>query len=346
MNFLLRPTSIDDLSRVRQLLQRAFNVSSDASFQNPSVMSWKYWDHRGDWEEPRSYVLEQDGVIVAHSGIMPVTFSAGKVRGIHMIDWVVAKEFPGAGLFLLQKLAAKFDFMYSIGGSEMALKILPAIGFKEYTHQWKGARPLHPLKQILTHQYRNWKLAPRLVRNLFWALPKKQHNGLLEGWRSEEIGPGEVSEEFYSQNMADTCFSPRPPDFFEYLLRCPVMPIRLYGIRDQRGSKGHFAIGLLRGQARLAGVWLQSADCESWQAAFSLAQQAAMQLEGANEIVVCGTDGPSALAATRSGLHIMENRPVYLHNKKGKFALPPNFQFQLSDRDAFFLDLGDASYMT
>jgi hypothetical protein len=346
MNFLLRPTTIDDLSMISQLLQQAFHVGPNAPFLDPSVMAWKYWDRRGDWEGPRSYVLEHDGVIVAHSGIMPVTFSAGKVRGIHMIDWASARECPGSGIALLQELDGMFDFIYSIGGSKIARKLLPSYGYVEYARQWKGARPLRPLQQILKHQYRNWKLAPRLVRNLLWALPKAQDNYLLEGWKSEEIGPGEVSEEFYSQNMADACFSPRPPDFFEYLLRCPVMRIRLYSIQDKCGPKGHFAIGVLRGQARVAGVWLREPDGDAWQAAFSLAQEAAMRLDCAYEIVAAGTEGPSQEGATRSGLRILGDTPVYLLNKKGRLTLPPNFQFQLSDDDGLFLDSGDSSFLS
>jgi hypothetical protein len=346
MNLFLRPTSIDDLSAIRQLMQRAFNIGPDAPFMDPSVMAWKYWDHRGDWDGPRGYVMERDGVIVAHAGIYPLTFGAGEVRGIRMMDWAAAKESPGAGLALLRKLDILFDFIYSIGGSEKLRRITDAYGYVECARQWKGARPLRPFQQILKHQYRNWKLAPRLIRNFIWSLPKPSNSGLYQGWKSEEITPGDVSEEFYPQNMADACFSPRPPAFFEYLLRCPVMQMRLYGIRDDRGPRGHFAIGVLRGQARVAGVWLREPDCEAWQAAFSLAQQAAMRLDGAYEIMAAGTEGLSERCAARSGLHIMTHTPIYLLNKKKKLNLSPSFQFQLSDDHRFFLDSGDTSFLT
>jgi hypothetical protein len=346
MNFSIRPSSIDDLGAIRQLMQQAFNVNHDAPFIDPSVMAWKYWDRRGDWEEPRSYVVDRDGVVIAHAGILPLTFSAGEVRGVHMIDWVAARESRGAGVALLQNLAARFDFILAIGGSEMTRKILPAFGFKEYTRQWNGASPLRPLKQILTHQYRNWKLAPRLMRNSIWRSPTSPGGFEYEGWRAEAICPSEVSLEFYSQNMAEASFSSRLPDYFEYLLRCPAMQTHLYSIRDKRGPKGHFAIGVLRGQARLAGVWLHKVNSEAWQAAFCLAQQAAKRLEGANEIAVSGTDGPSALSASRSGLRIMGYTPVHLLNRKKNLALRPDFQFQLSDNDAFFLDSGNTCYMT
>ena len=346
MRSALRPTTIDDLGKVRQFLRQAFRVSPNAPFLDPSVMTWKYWDRRDDCEGPRAYVLEHDGVIVAHAGIYPLTFDGGEVRGIQMIDWAAANESPGAGVVLLQKLGAMFDFIYSIGGSDMTCKILPAFGFVEYARQWKGARPLRPLRQILQHQNRNWKLAPRLVRNLLWAMPKAAEKRWHEDWISEEIGPSEISEKLYSQSMADARFSPRPPGFFEYLRRCPVTRLRLYGIRDSRGPKGHFAIGVLRGQARVAGVWLDDPDREAWQTAFSLAQQTALRTEGAYEIVAAGTEGASEQGAVRGGLRIVGHTPVYLLNKKGKLALPPDFQFQLADDDGFFLDLGCSSYWT
>ncbi len=346
MKLFLRATSIDDLSIVRQFLQRAFNARHDAPFLDPALMAWKYWARRNDWEGPRAYVLVRDGVVVAHAGIYPLSFGAGKIRGVQIIDWASAKESPGAGLALLQKLNTMFDFIYSIGGSEMTRKILPAFGFVQYARQWRGARPLRPLQQILNHQHQNWKLVPRLVRNLLWALPKAQASYLHEGWKSEEIGPAEVSERFYSQTAAGACFSPRPPDFFEYLLRCPAMQIHLYGIQDKREPKGHFAIGVLRGQARVGGVWLRDPHREAWQSAFSLIQHTATRLGGAYEIVAAGTEGPSERAAARSGLRIMGHTPVYLLNKKGKLELPTDFQFQLSDDDGLFLDPGNSSYWT
>jgi len=339
MKSSLRPTTIDDLGALRQFLRRAFNASQDAPFLDPSVMAWKYWDRRDDWAGPRGYVLERDGVLVAHAGIYPLTLGAGAVRGVQMIDWASAGESPGAGLALLQKLDAMFDFVYSIGGSEMTCRILPAFGFVECARQWKGARPLRPFQQILKHQHRDWKLAPRLIRNSLWALPKTPGGRLQQDWKSKEIGPGEICE-------ADTSFSPRPPAFFEYLLRCPIIQVRLYGIQDKGGRAGHFAIGVLRGQARVAGVWLRHPDPDAWQAAFSLAQQAAAQLEGAWEIAAAGTEGPSERGAARSGLRIIGHTPVYLLNRKGKLSLPPDFQFQLSDDDGFFLDSGNSSYWT
>ncbi|MGC2659376.1 MAG: hypothetical protein WA324_15575 [Bryobacteraceae bacterium] len=348
MKSSLRPTSLDDLAKLSQFLQEAFGTSAEAPFLNPTLMAWKYWDRRDDWEGPRSYVLERDGAIVAHAGIYPLTFgpqtNEEAVRGIHMIDWASAKDSPGAGVAILQKLAAMFDFILAIGGSEMTCKVLPAFGFVECARQWRGARPLRPVQQIRNHQYRNWKLAPRLARNAWWALSKPAR--LNEKWQVEEIGLGELAGGFYSSHVADVHFTRRPPEYFEYLLRCPAMKMHLYGIRDDQEPTGHFAVGVLRGQARIAGVWLSKSTREAWETAFALGQQAAKRLEGAYEVVTAGSEGASEAGALAAGLRIVGHSPVYLLNKKGNLTLPPDFQFQLSDDDEFLLDVGNPAYWT
>ena len=346
MKSSLRPTSISDLNALSQFLVTAFDVGPNAPFLDPAVMAWKYWDRRDDWTGPRSYVLERDGAIVAHAGLWPVTFgtAADGVRGIHMIDWASAKESPGAGLALVQKLAAMFDFIYAIGGSEMTCKVLPAFGFVEYKRQWKGARPLRPVRQILSHQARNWKLAPRLARNSLLAMAKgvNPHTN----WKAIEIQPEQIAGESYISRADDASFAPRPPAFFEYLLRCPSARFSLHGIMDDRELKGHFVISVLRGQARVAGVWLREPKQENWAAAFFLARQTALGLKGTNEVVVFGSESPSRTGAAQAGFRIMAGPTVYMLDKKNKLALSPNFQFQLADNDFAFLDSGRSSYWT
>lgn len=330
MKSIFRAVTAEDAERVSLFLCRAFHASPDAPFLDRSLMAWKYFEPRGDWEGPRAYILERDGAIKAHAGIWPVTFSGGELRGIHMIDWASAADAPGAGLALVQKLAALFDFIYAIGGTEMTRKALPGFGFVEIGRQWIGACPLRPLRQITTHQYRNWKLGPRLFRNYFWS---RQRKDVPESF--EEISPDRIPAIPY-----DTRSSPRSPAFFEYLLRCPAARVRLYRIYDERGDKGHFALAVVRGQARIAGIW------GDFDAAFSLARQAALRLNDAFELAGGGTEGCSETAAVHSGLHIVGHLPVYLLNKRGNFKPGQDFQFQLSDNDVCFLDEGRYSYWT
>jgi hypothetical protein len=68
------------------------------------MMRWRYWELRGDWSEPRAYVLERDGVITAHVALWPMVY--GGARGVQMIDWASSPDAPGAGLLLVQKFSA------------------------------------------------------------------------------------------------------------------------------------------------------------------------------------------------------------------------------------------------
>jgi hypothetical protein len=346
MKSSLRPTSVHDLGALTEFLSRAFHTSPSAPFLNPGLMAWKYWDRRDDWSAPRSYVLEREGAIVAHAGIWPIIFGSGSdaVRGIQMIDWASSKDSPGGGLALVQKLAAMFDFIYSIGGSEMTRKVLPAFGFSVHAQEWRGVRPLRPLRQTLTHQARDWKLVPRLLRNLTWAMPRA--GSPKGGWSAVQIPPQDISSELDRSLI----FGSRRAAFFEYLLGCPTARFGLYGIAagsastTNRAELGHFAIGVVRGQARVAGVWLREPTQESWAAAYMLAQQTALRLKGVYEIVAAGTNDASRKGAEQAGFRIMQGPPVYVLDKKKKLPVSPEMQFQLCDDDAAFLDTGAVSY--
>ena len=104
---------------------------------------------------------------------------------------------------------------------------------------------------------------------------------------------------------------------------------------------GHFALSLLYGQARVAGIWMRHPGRDARTAAYLLAQQIARRT-GGNEIVVAGCDGPARDAAIQSGFRILPGTPVFLHNKQQSLRLSPGFQLQLSDGDAAFLD-GDSA---
>lgn len=344
MKFSFRPTTAGDLPALSRFLVRAFEAGPNAPFLNPAVMAWKYWERRDDWTEPRSYVLERDGTIVAHAGIWPLTFGEGDktLRGIQMIDWGSAREAPGAGLALCQRLATIFDFIYSIGGSEATRRILPAFGFKEYTRQWRGACPLHPIRQILTHQNRNWKLAPRLVRNWWWSVRGRTPR---ENWKAIEISPEQIQPASCVPSPAEALFSPRPPAFFAYLLRCPAARFRLYGIFDSGESRGYFVTGVVRAQARIAGIWLCQPTQNAWAAAYFLARRTAQTWNEPNEVVVAGSGDTAREGAARAGFRMIGGTAVYVLDPKKNLLLSPDFQFQLSDDDAGFLE-STAAYWT
>ena len=336
MKSSLRPTTAADLGAVREFLRGVFNCGDDAPFLEPRLMAWKYWDRRDDEPGPRSYVMERDDRIIAHTGVYPLRF--GEVRGVQLIDWASSKEHPGAGLAILQKMDSMFDFIYSIGGSEMTRSILPAFGFVEWGNQWRAAVPVRPFRQMATHQSRNRKLAPRLARNFAWSRAGAEVGGDYAKWKSAKIRPDELPGELCPIRSAG---------FFEYLLRCPGLSnAGLYGVRNEHGVQGHFALGETQRQVRVAGVWIRDASDDGLQTMYALARKAAAKIPGACEVALAGTGDRSPQAAMKAGFRMLGSVPIYLRNRKGKLRLPADFQFQLSDDDSFFLGSGAPDYWT
>lgn len=308
-------------------------------------MAWKFWEPRGDWTEPRSFVGELDGRIVAHVGIWPVTYRHGgaEIRGVHMLDWVASADSRGAGLMLVQKLMSTFDFVWGIGGSDITRKLLPSLGFAEVAQVWTAARPVRIVRQMLTHQSRNWKLAPRFLRNLAWAYTPLKAVG--PRWTVTPMPPAGIPRDLIPTSPAESRFSPRGPEFFEYLARCPVLRYQLYGLSDGQGLQGFFALGVVRGQARVGGVWLRHPSVEHWTAAFTQAVRTAAATAGACEIAVSGSVGPSSEAVVQAGFRLTGRVPGVLYSKKGNVTLPADFQFQMVDDDEAYMDLGQ-NYLT
>lgn len=95
-------------------------------------MAWKYWTARPNWEGSRSFTAQHHGAIVAHAAVWPVRVrvSGQEVTAVHVIDWAADGKYPGAGIRLLRQNAAKVRMAVATGGSEIARRIIPLIGFR------------------------------------------------------------------------------------------------------------------------------------------------------------------------------------------------------------------------
>lgn len=331
-----RPTTPADRPALSELLAGVFGSPPESSLLAPAVMSWKYWDARPDFAEPRSHVLESDGTMIGHVALWPLEYQG--VRGVHMIDWAATRNSPGAGISMVQRLARMFDYIVAIGGSETTRKVLPAFGFKQVAQTWEAARPLKPVRQIATHQTRNWKLGARLVRNSVWAIAPLVSPPA--GWGIQEVAAGDASATPGAHAF------PRSREFFEYLSRCPTARFRVFTLTRAGEKAGCILLSVVRGQARVAGVWVADASEEAYRASFALVQRVARRTSAAAELVAKGVEGASERAAAAAGLRIVAKAPVFVLDKKGVFARPPEFQFQLIDDDGAFLDIGRANYLT
>jgi hypothetical protein len=334
----VRSATPEDQDAIAEMLARAFEAPASSAFLDPALMRWKYVEAREDWREPRSYVIARDGRVVAHAGLWPITVTrAGQVlRGVHMIDWAAERDQPGAGMAVLQHLTRMFDFVWAIGGSESTRQVLPAFGFRIAGQVWTAARPLRPYMQMLSHQSRNWKLAPRLARNWYWSVTPRVR--VRAGCAAAPVTLTSLPEEAAG-------FGDRPRAFFEYVLRCPGAGMRLYGLTSSAGPEGHMLMSLVQRQARIAGVWLRRPSAGNWRAAYVLAQTLAAVSGDADEIVTAGYSPLTAEAAARVGFRHRTHAPLFLFDKQGRLD-PAEIEFRMADNDFMFLNEGRPSYHT
>jgi len=308
-------------------------VGPEAPFLHPALLRWKFWEPREDHSGPRGFVIERDGRIAAHVGLWPVTVKSGAAieEGVHLIDWASDPQTPGAGVSLVQRMTRMHDFVYAMGGSDASRSVLAQFGFRRVEDVLIWARPLRPWVQIRHHQRRDWRLPSRLLRNSWWARSPRQ--SLPAGWVAARTSPGEsaISTE-------------RPPGFFRYLERCPSARLLTFGILHDGRMAGSFALTDVQGQARLAGIWLESPSAERWRIAHVLAQGAALEHTNCSEIVARGLERTGG-AAGAAGLRVRGRAPAFLYRKSGDFDSLPT-RFQIVDNDRVFWSEERPAFLT
>jgi hypothetical protein len=327
MKYVFRPTTASDEPSVIGLAIRVFGASVDSPFLEPALLRWKYWWPRDDFDDPRAYVLELDGRIMAHVGLWPVI--VGGERGMHMMDWMADPASPGAGVSLLQKLTKRFDFIYAIGGSGMTLEVLPKFGFRVVGEACTWARPLRVLRQMLHHPRKDWRLAARFGRNFWWSRM-----------------PSRTARRCSSAVLAETGIcNERGKGFFQFLDMCPTARCLTFQIWRDGRQLGYFALMVVRSQARVAGVWLTEPSAENWRITFELAQDAALRHTEACEITARAFPEHTRIAAQAAGMRLRNRASVFLYRKSGAqdgLAL----DFQMADNDAIFLADRAPSFLT
>ena len=323
-----RHTTVADEERLTEFLTRVFAADPRADFVSPSMLRWKYWAPREDCPEPRSFVMERDGRIIAHVGLWPVTVrtDAKSERGVHAMDWAADTQARGAGVSLFMSLTKSYDFVYGMGGSEMTRSILPKLGFRKVAEALTWARPLRPWRQMLKHQRKDLRLPLRLARNIWWSrIPPRV---IPRGWAPVEPGAG-------SAGWLAALARERDEFFFRYLQQCPVAPCLTFHIANGGRIVGFFVLSVVGEQARVAGVWLENPSPDTWRIAFHLAQDAALKHTNTSELIARCTTEASAIAAGQAGMRLRMRTPVVLFRKDGG-AEPLPLQCHLCDSDAIF----------
>jgi hypothetical protein len=282
--------------------------------------------------------VEREGRIIAHVGLWPITVrtEGGSERGVQMIDWAADPQAAGAGVSLLQRLTKSYDFVYSIGGSEMTQTILPKFGFRTVAKALTFARPLRPFRQILKHQTRDVLLPLRLARNIWWS--KMPAYKPAREWSAVEATASDWA-------AVSTLTHERGEGFFRYLQQCPAARFLGFRILHEGRRSGFFALSVVGEQTRVAGVLPEEPSPEHWRAALSLAQAAALRFTNTSELVARTSAEAGKVAAPQAGMRLRGQAPVFLFRRRDKEAGLP-LQCQMWDDDSAFLGGSSPEFLT
>lgn len=327
------PITPDEQPAAVDFLQRAFGLPANASFVNPARLRWKNFDSRPDWNSRRAYVLRQDGRIVAHGCIYPVTlmFSGREVSSMRIIDWAGSPEVPGSGVLLFRKLAAMTETALAPGGSEQTQQIMPRLGFERRGELNYYARVLRPFRQY-RDVGKGWKGLARFVRNSVWAM--RRLAPLPPGWTARPLSRlGTLTGSWIA--------SKRTPELMQYLARCPGASLAAFEISNGRGW---FVLSRIGNQGRIADLRIGSEDTADWSAAVSLAARTAAQDPRVFELIAAASIDPLRQALERNGFVFRRRDPIFVHDPKRLLNGP--LSLSLLDGDEFFLSDPGYPYLT
>jgi hypothetical protein len=128
----------------------------------------------------------------------------------------------------------------------------------------------------------------------------------------------------------------RDEGFFRYLRHCPVISLLAFQILHEGKQSGFFALTTQGDQSRVAGVFLEKPDSESWRVALCLAQDAALRYTNTSELVARAASDSAAAGAAQAGMRTRFQAPVFLFRKRDAGKDLP-LDFQMWDNDSVFL---------
>jgi len=329
-------------------LASVFAVSPDFPFIDPLLFHWKYFLPRSDWSGPRSWVLKEDGHILAHAGIWPLSFllPGKEVRSMHIIDWAGKPDAAGAGVVLYREVARQASTLLGVGGSRIARKVVRMLGFPEPGRCETYVRVIRPWRQHRTRGALgpSWKKALKLLRNTVWSLAAK---GAAAGWSAKAVDSfsESVTRLWERHDRSRWTFVQRTPAFLNYVLACPA-GCRGFLLFRNGELAGRLLLSQQAGQTRVADLWIASGEPGDWAAAYALAIEVAGMDPRCCELTVrCSTPlVKSALLA--NGFRFSHDEPIWLHDPSGLMNGAAPLHIQALDSDSFLAFNPSDPYLT
>jgi hypothetical protein len=310
----------------------------------PEALDWKYWQEREDWAGPRSFVASRGGHILGHAAAVPgrCVTDSGSTSVLHLIDWAARPNAAGVGVSLMKHVGRLADALLAVGGSEQTLQILPHIGFRRCGRADVYVRVLHPLRFLAPLDGAFWKLPARLVRRSVWRFSAPIV--APSGWSIRRIAAEETETlaEVLPRARAGMDVLERSAGWFRYMLRCPIVPMELYALKNRNELCGYFLLAFAPGQARVADCWVSTDEPTAWHALMQYAALQAWRHRDVAELIAWSSDPTTARALAAGGFHRRDQVPIFLRGAVQESILPGRLRVQMLDNDAAHFHQGFA----
>jgi len=343
---VFRPSTPEDQAGIAQFLDRVFQIPLTQPVIQPANMHWKYWKPEVAWNGSRSYVLERDGAILAHGAVWPLELLRGgdTISCFGLIDWAADPASAGAGMALTSRMFQLADVVCVVGGSESALRMRRAMGFRPRNRIQVMARPLRPFRQIASQRAWSWKTLARLLRNVAWS--SRPLGSPDASWTSMPATPAEAADTISRSASEDHVVFGGTSGLLERLAQCPVVRSALRVVLKDGRPVGYFLLTFAPGQARIAACWLSSSLAADWQELYRLATAEARRDEASNELVTFASTDVQRQALDACGFHARRTEEVLVHDPRHRVPADAHIEFQMIHGDAAFLHDGTPSYLT
>lgn len=334
MAFEFVPIQASEQQDLTQFLVKSFRADPALNSFRPEVMHWKYFADHPQWTGPRSFAVKQEGQIVAHGGVWPVTLLTRKaeVKAIHLIDWAASRSALGAGVYVLRKMAGLADMLLTIGGSEDTRNLLPKLGYKRCGELRRYARVVRPWLQFRTTPEKNWKKPIKLLRNSARAL-----TGIPpapKGWQASKVTSFTGSIDGAIGDTTSSTSPRRTAAGLNYLLGCPAAHFSGFLVTQEQQLRGYFLLTRVDRQVRIVDIRMNREDRASWQAMCALATRRAAEDPGTCEIVAASSIEVTGEAWSQAGFVHRRTDQIFCYDPRNLVSAGLPLDLSLADGDA------------
>ena len=344
MKSTFRATTPSDAQALSALLTTVFDPLSSNPGWAEQAMFWKYWSPHPFWSGSRSYVLENEGRILAHGAVVPQwgRWKESRFRLVHLIDWAATPGFPGVGASLFRRVLQLADAGFVVGGSDMTQHILPSLGFRDVGKATRYARPLHSLRRLTRASQRSWRTLAQFARSLLWAAQAPGTIG--SNWELKAVSvDSSIELPLPPESTPVVCFE-RTPEVLTYLASSPLMQTRIFEVEEHSKKRGYFLLATVPGQVRIADSWLDSSSPSEWCNLYLMAAGYARECSEAAEVVTVVSDDLRRQALQEAGFHSRGDYPIRFFTKNPGLQAVSALRCEMIDSDAAYAHLEEGRF--